>query len=63
MEEEILVDKIDAGKAPILVMCEACGNIYEWIRANKQCPVCGSEEHKSIFIMILVGSEVKEVRR
>lgn len=26
------------------VSCKACGKVYEYLKNNRQCPICGSEE-------------------
>jgi len=49
--------------APILVLCQSCGVMYEFTVAKGLCPLCGSKDHRSVIVALQIGSKVLEERK
>lgn len=64
MSTDLLEDIGDVNNsyAPIIVVCNSCGVLYDYVRANKSCPVCGSTDHRTLFISFGLGSPIMYVR-
>ena len=58
---EKMISKYDISNVPILVICQSCGAVYDFSIAKGQCPICGSNEHKSVVVNFQMGGEIMEV--
>lgn len=48
---------------PIIVICESCGVVYDYVTAEEKCPNCGDSKHRVLSVMFYKGSQVYKAER